>query len=475
MTRNTKLWLLWGLVTLAGIAVFIGLMVYGGNRSVLLIGRTTDGHHQIELACNTCHTSPFGGTEALQAACEGCHAAELKRAKDTHPASKFRDPRNADRLEKLDAMRCVTCHREHKAEITGPMGVTLPMDYCFRCHEGLGKERPSHKDVAFDTCASAGCHNYHDNTALYENFLEKHIADPAHRTEQRVPLRIPTPAAGGAPPAPAKPPLAAHHADAPADRLNDPKAVADWAETGHARAGINCTGCHGGARAATGMTPSVWTDRPAMSACTSCHTGEAQTLTEGKHGMRLRPGLKVAHAGLFGLLSDEAPGPMRPERARLPMKGTARGTELTCNTCHTPHRFDTRRAQVESCLGCHDDRHSKAYRQSPHYRLWQGEIAGTAPPGTGVSCATCHMPRLKQEDPDSGLDVVIATHNQNDNLRPNEKMARNVCLDCHGLGFTLDSLADRALIESNFSGSPAVHVESIDWVVRRIKARGVLK
>jgi hypothetical protein len=54
-------------------------------------------------------------------------------------------------------------------------------------------------------------------------------------------------------------------------------------------------------------------------------------------------------------------------------------------------------------------------------------------------------------------------------------MARNVCLDCHGLGFTLDSMADRALIESNFSGSPTVHVESIDWVVRRMKARGVLK
>jgi hypothetical protein len=37
-------------------------------------------------------------------------------------------------------------------------------------------------------------------------------------------------------------------------------------------------------------------------------------------------------------------------------------------------------------------------------------------------------------------------------------MLRDVCLRCHGLAFSLDALADRALIDNNFSGAPGVHV-----------------
>ncbi|MGH8566471.1 MAG: hypothetical protein ACREXU_00265 [Gammaproteobacteria bacterium] len=53
------------------------------------------------------------------------------------------------------------------------------------------------------------------------------------------------------------------------------------------------------------------------------------------------------------------------------------------------HRFDTRHAAVEACLGCHDDTHSRAYRASPHGRLWEAERAGRDAPGSGVSCAAC--------------------------------------------------------------------------------------
>src|SRR5690606_41384064 len=64
------------------------------------VGETTDGHHQIEMACGACHTSPFGGGELLQESCVSCHGAELKLANDAHPKSKFTDPRNADRLDR---------------------------------------------------------------------------------------------------------------------------------------------------------------------------------------------------------------------------------------------------------------------------------------------------------------------------------------------------------------------------------------
>ena len=64
-------------------------------------------------------------------------------------------------------------------------------------------------------------------------------------------------------------------------------------------------------------------------------------------------------------------------------------------------------------------------------------------------------------------DRVRVQHNQNWNLRPNEKMIRDVCLNCHGLGFSIDSLADRNLIELNFRGRPSRHIESIEMAAKK--------
>jgi len=109
------------------------------ERTVFLPGETTDGHYQIELACDACHGEAFADTEAMQAACVECHGAELKRVDDSHPQRKFTDPRNADRVASLDARWCVTCHQEHRPELTSTMGLSLPGDYCYRCHEKVGE------------------------------------------------------------------------------------------------------------------------------------------------------------------------------------------------------------------------------------------------------------------------------------------------------------------------------------------------
>jgi hypothetical protein len=89
-----------------------------------------------------------------------------------------------------------------------------------------------------------------------------------------------------------------------------------------------------------------------------------------------------------------------------------------------------------------------------------------APRNSGVSCATCHLPReIQRQD---GKDIVRVQHNQNINLRPRDKMVRSVCLNCHGLGFSLDALADTALVARNFAGSPARHVPSLDMAEKRL-------
>jgi hypothetical protein len=118
-------------------------------------------------------------------------------------------------------------------------------------------------------------------------------------------------------------------------------------------------------------------------------------------------------------------------------------------------------AAVEACLECHDDVHTRSYAGTKHARLFAEERRGERPAGSGVSCATCHLPRAEHDG------IVTVQHNQNDNLRPIEKMIRSVCLDCHGLGFALDALADTDLVARNFDGQPAKHVPSIDWAARR--------
>jgi hypothetical protein len=198
---------------------------------------------------------------------------------------------------------------------------------------------------------------------------------------------------------------------------------------------------------------------------------EAVTWLQGKHGMRLADKLLSETEGLFGLFRDKPLTPMRPELARLPMQSKAAHSELTCTSCHGSHAFDTKRAAVASCSGCHADEHTKAYEGSPHHKLLVAELAGQADKGTGVSCATCHMPRSWMEDASGYQEFLVANHNQNANLRPNEKMIRSVCMSCHGLGFSIDALADRSLVDRNFTGRPSVRVESIQWVMNRLKER----
>lgn len=405
------------------------------DATLFLPGPTTHGHYQIEMQCAACH-EPWGGVR--ESSCTDCHGVALTAADDSHPQAKFTDPRNADRLTVIAADRCMTCHVEHRPEITHAMGVTQPQDFCHQCHAQIADERPSHKGMSFSTCSSVGCHNYHDNTALYEDFLVKHATDPVNLLVALLPeLSSKTPK------------------EKPADRATatalvargkdvDTKIAAEWSASAHAKAAVNCTACHGEGTA--------WNDHPGMESCAECHQHENLGFREGLHGMRLAQNLS----------------PMQPALARLPMQPDAAHRSLNCVSCHGPHEVDTRRAAVESCLQCHSDGHSLAYKDSRHHQLWLSELAGEAPAGSGVSCATCHMPREQHGSADSL--AVRVQHNQSLTLRPVEKMARGVCIRCHGLGFTLDALADPALGRNNFDGIPGRHIESIDMALGRRKS-----
>lgn len=457
---RASLWILWGLLSIAG-AIYLGMGIaserartgaLASARSFMLPGATTHGHYQIELACESCHTEPFTSQAAFQDACVGCHGAELKEADDKHPLAKFTDPRNVELLSRIDAAACITCHTEHRPSITRAMGVTQPDDVCFHCHAQIAEERPSHAGMAFDTCASSGCHNFHDNRALYEDFLLRHLEDAPLAARPQIAARNFREIAAMLPDYPSDrfpvEPLAANHADAPSARTSA-STTADWLASSHAQAGVNCSGCHADAQ----KDGFEWIEHPDQEICATCHAPEAKGFLQGKHGMRLA--LQMS--------------PMSPAQARLPMREDAEHKELTCSSCHGAHRFDAQSAAVEACLGCHADEHSLAYRGSKHYERWQAELKGEAAPGSGVSCATCHMPRTEQRDLDLDIKRIVVQHNQNDTLRPNEKMLRPVCLSCHGLQFSMNALADAHSIRTNFDVPSTVHIRSLDMAQERLR------
>jgi len=438
-------WLVWGIVTVALVAYFsIPLFYEDGDKSVFLTGETTHGHYQIEMQCNACHLSEFGGQEALQESCVNCHGDELKRAKDSHPKSKFTDPRNADRTAILDARFCVTCHTEHNQEVVGQMGLTLPEDYCIKCHEDIEEDRVSHKDLGFETCATSGCHNYHDNKGIYEDFLLKHVDEPiVHSPAKSKPLKGRRQQGDV---------LTLQDIDAPESLKYEQLIHADWLETTHAQQGVNCSDCHQVKDKATNIA--TWITKPDHKVCSDCHKEEVDGFLDGKHGMRLKQNMS----------------PMTPAMARQDMKSTAGHKELGCQSCHSAHRYDTKQAAVTACQNCHDDDHTNAYEDSPHYSLWVKASTGQIDSREGVSCASCHMPREIRKN-NVGEETIVVQHNQNDNLRPNEKMIRSVCMDCHGLEFSIDALADAELVKRNFKGKPSKHIQSMDWARSRVETK----
>ena len=444
--KNTRLWLLWLTMMLISIAYLTHLLVDGDDKTLFMPGEMTAGHHQIGIACDTCHTDSFTDKGEMQKACESCHADQRKKPFDSHPKAKFTDPRNAERLENIDALHCVTCHVEHKPEITQKTGLTQPVDFCVHCHSDIADERPSHAGMAFETCASAGCHNYHNNRALYTDFLVKHMNEPEMLAKQVMPKREFVNVLDDIATYP--------HDRYPVRQLQEndieeddksqasEKIIHDWVTSSHAAAGVNCSSCH---RVKNEQGEIEWNDHPGYQSCQQCHDVEVKHFSQGKHGMRMKAGLDA----------------MTPEKARLPMKKESSSTPLDCNTCHQAHAYKMESVAVDACLDCHNDKHSLAYKASPHFELWQKEQDGSLPQGSGVSCATCHMPRVSI-DVSEWLRRVVVQHNQNATLVPNEKMIRPVCMNCHGLAFSIDSLADEKLIGNNFKGKPSVHIKSVD-------------
>jgi len=455
--KKISLYTLW-IVVLFGLSIYFYGELTGEDKTALIQGKTSNGHYQIEEQCDACHDSGLGGQtleqseteesevtisklggsklgEVNQDKCTACHAEKNKGggSSNSHFVAELKKIRHAEKLLKIPADKCVTCHTEHQA---GHSGVTQPADFCILCHAedfvdneitGEKAKIPSHKGFSFDKCGD--CHQYHDNAANYKDdefiaahlVIEKNLLKQSAIPDKQYPKSFKKHISNA---------LTWQQKEHPIS-INTELAE-DWDASSHALAGVNCNACH--------QNKGEWQDKPEQAVCKTCHKQEMKEFLSSKHGIRVKQGMSA----------------MTTEQARLTMHGENK--ELSCLSCHKDHQFDIKEASVEACLACHDDKHSRAYKETQHYQLWKNGDP------MGVSCATCHLPRFIKTvgKKKKRVKYILTQHNQSDNLRPNQKMAKSVCVNCHSLGFSIDALQDKTLINNNYSKPPAKHIPLVE-------------
>ncbi|NER23164.1 MAG: hypothetical protein F6J96_21180 [Symploca sp. SIO1C2] len=215
-----------------------------------------------------------------------------------------------------------------------------------------------------------------------------------------------------------------------------------WQGSTHALADVNCSSCHQNEESKALIV------QPTQESCVSCHEVEVETFLWGKHGIRL----------------NEKLSPLTPAMASIPMKESALEKQMNCNTCHDVHSVNTVVAAVDSCLTCHNDPHSLNYEKSQHSKLFLAEGKLPRPSVESVTCATCHLPRQE------GENKVFVNHNNTYTLLPRDRMVKEVCMNCHGMEYSYNSIFDDELVETNFDRLPKLHLETIE-LVRQFEKR----
>ena len=216
-----------------------------------------------------------------------------------------------------------------------------------------------------------------------------------------------------------------------------------WRTSIHALNDVNCSSCH------VNEDNKTFISRPTEASCKSCHEYSTDTFLLGKHGIRTLEGLS----------------PLTPAMAHLPMKKSALEGRMNCNSCHNVHTVNTYQAAVDSCLTCHNDTHSLNYKNSPHAEIIKDIGLLPRPNSDTVTCATCHLPR------EIAGDTVLVNHNNTYTLKPRDRMVKEVCMNCHGLEHSYDSIFDDELVETNFARPPTLELPTFELVRNLEKKR----
>ncbi|MEM9266491.1 MAG: cytochrome c3 family protein [Cyanobacteria bacterium P01_F01_bin.13] len=218
--------------------------------------------------------------------------------------------------------------------------------------------------------------------------------------------------------------------------LND--ITEQWRGSVHALNDVNCASCH------QNEETQEFVAVPNHESCQSCHEQSTDTFLLSKHGIRLLEGKPA----------------LTPAMARLPMQHDAMQKQMNCNACHDVHTANTVEASVDACLTCHNDKHSLNYKNSKHAELFASSQELPRPGVGAVSCSTCHLPRVVDDRPE--VPIVNVNHNNTYNLKPQDRMVGDVCMNCHGIEYSYNSIFDPELVEANFDRPPTLELQSFE-------------
>lgn len=182
-----------------------------------------------------------------------------------------------------------------------------------------------------------------------------------------------------------------------------PNVVTDWESSGHGKAGVDCSACHGDRHrtAEDAMEARV----PTPDVCAPCHSTKVEQFKKGKHSyawasqwamptthwqpMYLTEGEKgCGGCHKIGLKTAE-------DIKGLKAKGEIFGI-ASCDVCHTRHTFSVKEAsQPQACQTCHmgiDHAQWEMFSSSKHGVRFLLKQNKTLPETAAApTCQTCHM------------------------------------------------------------------------------------
>lgn len=211
-----------------------------------------------------------------------------------------------------------------------------------------------------------------------------------------------------------------------------------WAESKHAKKGVQCMTCHLDHQAASEQKSMVFPEK-----CGECHAKQKAEFQKSRHSIAWD---RMRAQGEYLAL---------PQEIRTAFCERCHIVQKKCNSCHTSHRFSLDASRdPEACGGCHlgpDHPHKEMYETSLHgivYKL-------TRNPERAPRCVTCHLPGGTH---DSSFGIArgpvgtgsVAVDLQENPLSPDEVERRRgemlqVCAACHSRRFAREELenADR--------------------------------
>lgn len=182
-----------------------------------------------------------------------------------------------------------------------------------------------------------------------------------------------------------------------------PNIVTDWELSGHSKAGVDCSACHGDLHKTDQDTTRA--KIPTPETCSPCHGTKVEQFKKGKHSYAWSAqwAMPTAHWQPMALMEGKKGcggchkiGLKTAEEIKgLKDKGDIFGI-ASCDACHTRHTFSVKEAkQPQACQTCHmgiDHAQWEMFSSSKHGVRFLLKQNKTLPETAAApTCQTCHM------------------------------------------------------------------------------------